>query len=46
MVVFLGLDKGDGNYNILIRPNNDSEIIQAILLGAGRQGHVPRGPDL
>jgi hypothetical protein len=46
MAVALGLDKGDGNFNFMIRPNGDSEIIQAILLGAGRQGHVPRGPGL
>jgi hypothetical protein len=46
MVVFRGLDKGDGHYNFTIRPQNDSEVIQAILLGVGRQGNVPRGPGL
>ncbi len=46
MVVFGVLDKGGGNYNFTIRLQNDSEIIQAILLGVGRQGNVPRGPGL
>lgn len=45
-VVFRGLDKGGGNYHFMIRPQNESEIIQAVLLGAGRQENVPCGPDL